>query len=361
MAEEPPTERAGSMERAGRLERAATQLEATLRAAHAARRSHESLESSVQRLPDTEALLSIPTTRGPRQAPISSLPSPAALAAAERSRFQEIPTGSACSCCLHAGQAAPTEAPERYESPFRHLAAARQSPEVNSCSMVSERPQILAAAGGTTLDVPPESSARPRIARPAAARAAAAPAAAAEPVLQAFGGAAQPTVARERTRASRKAAPGARPRRRPQAAAPSAAEPVLAAFGSSAQPAVPRTRPPPASRKAIPNDAEVAAADAAGGSDIERYSRMGDIRVERYGRLAVAAPAAASAVGGGKVGGLTEEERRAAAVWLEERRARNKQRAREEASARRAEARATEEQLHQLASSHEVGSTPLEP
>ena len=126
-----------------------------------------------------------------------------------------------------------------------------------------------------------------------------------------------------------------------------------------------RTRPPPASRKAIPNDAEVAAADAAGGSDIERYSRMGDIRVERYGRLAVAAPAAApaaaSAVGGGKVGGLTEEERRAAAVWLEERRARNKQRAREEASARRAEARATEEQLHQLASSHEVGSTPLEP
>ena len=136
---------------------------------------------------------------------------------------------------------------------------------------------------------------------------------------------------------------------------------MLAAFGSSAQPAVPRTRPPPASRKAIPNDAEVAAADAAGGSDIERYSRMGDIRVERYGRLAVAAPAAASAVGGGKVGGLTEEERRAAAVWLEERRARNKQRAREEASARRAEARATEEQLHQLASSHEVGSTPLEP
>ena len=372
MAEEPDSERAGSMERAGRLERAAAQLEATLRAAHAARRSHESLESSVQRLPDTEALLSIPTTRGPRQAPISSLPSPAALAAAERSRFQEIPTGSASSSCLHAGQAAPTQAPERYESPFRHLAAARQ-PEVNSCSMVSERPQILAAAGGTTLDVPPESSARPRTARPATARAAAAPAAAAEPVLQAFGSAAQPTVARERTRASRKAAPGARPRRRPQAAAPSAAEPVLTAFGSSAQPAVARTRPPPASRKANPYDAEVAAADAAGGSDIERYSRMGDIRVERYGRLAVAAPAAvpaavpaaapaaAPAVGGGKVGGLTEEERRAAAVWLEERRARDKQRAREEARARKAKARATEEQLRQLASSHEVGSIPLEP
>ena len=136
---------------------------------------------------------------------------------------------------------------------------------------------------------------------------------------------------------------------------------MLTAFGSSAQPAVARTRPPPASRKANPYDAEVAAADAAGGSDIERYSRMGDIRVERYGRLAVAAPAAAPAVGGGKVGGLTEEERRAAAVWLEERRARDKQRAREEARARKAKARATEEQLRQLASAHEVGAIPLEP
>ena len=61
------------------------------------------------------------------------------------------------------------------------------------------------------------------------------------------------------------------------------------------------------------------------------------------------------------MGGLTEEERRAAAVWLEERRARDKQRAREEARARKAKARATEAQLRQLASSHEVGATPLEP
>ena len=344
------------------MERAAAHLEATLRAAHAARRSHESLESSVQRLgiPNTEALLSIPTTRGPRQTPISSLPSPAALTAAERSRVQEIPTtGSASCCCLHAGQAAPSEAPQRYASPFRHLAAAQQSPEVNSCSMMSERPQILAVAGGAMPDVPSEPPARPR-ARPTA-RAAAAPAAAAEPVLHAFGSAAQPTMARERTVASRKAAPGARPRRRPpQSAAPSAAEPVFTAFGSSAQPAAPRARPPPASRKALPHDADIAAADVAAGSDMERYSRMGDIRVERYGRLAVAAapaaaaPAAAPAVGGGKVGGLTEEERRATATWLEERRARDKQQAREEARDKKAKEQAKEGQLQKLASLHEV-------
>ena len=232
--------------------------------------------------------------------------------------------------------------------------------------MMSERPQILATAGDAMLDVRLEPPARPRVARPAA-RAAAAPAAAAEPVLHAFGGAAQPTLARERTIASRKAAPGARPRRRPQSAAPSAAEPVLAAFGSSAQPAAPRARPPPASRKAIPHDAEVAAADVAAGSDIERYSRMGEIRIERYGRLAVpasvpapaAAPAAAPAVGGGKVGGgkvggLSEEERRATATWLEERRARNKQQAREEARDNKAKEQAKEGQLRQLASLHEV-------
>ena len=81
---------------------------------------------------------------------------------------------------------------------------------------------------------------------------------------------------------------------------------------------------------------------------------MGDIRVERYGRLAVPAPAAAPAVGGGKVGGLTEEERRATATWLEERRARNKQQAREEARDKKAKEQAKEGQLRQLASLHEV-------
>ena len=344
------------------MERAAAQLEATLRAAHAARRSHESLESSVQRLPNTEALLSIPTTRGPRQTPISSLPSPASLTAAERSRVQEVPTGSASCCCLHAGQAAPSEAPQRYASPFRHLAAAQQSPEVNSCSMMSERPQILATAGDAMLDVPPEPPARPRVARPTA-RAAAAPAAAAEPVLHAFGGAAQPTLARERTIASRKAAPGARPRRRPQSAAPSAAEPVLAAFGSSAQPAAARARPPPASRKAIPLEAEDG---RRGPNDSEeallaRYKTAGDVRVERYGRLAppvappVAAPVAAPAVvAGGKVGGLSEEERRVTATWLEERRARNKQQAREEVRDKKAKEQAKEGLLRQLQDRHEV-------
>ena len=341
------------------MERAAAALEATLRAAHAARRSHESLESSVQRLPNAEALLSIPTTRGPRQTPISSLPSPAALTAAERSRVEELPTGSASCCYLHAGQP-PSEAPQRYASPFRHLAAAQQSPEVNSCSMMSERPQIL-GAGGAMLDVPPEPPARPRV---PARRAAAAPAAAVEPVLHAFGGAAQPTVARERTTASRKAAPGSHTGwRKPPPAAASAAEPVLAAFGSSAQPAAARARPPPASRKAIPLEAEDG---RRGPNDSEeallaRYKTAGDVRVERYGRLAppvappVAAPVAAPAVvAGGKVGGLSEEERWVTATWLEERRARNKQQAREEVRDRKAKEQAKEGLLRQLQDRHEV-------
>ena len=53
-------------------------VEATLRAAQAARRSHAVAAPYSQRLPNTEALLSMPTTRGPR-VPYSSLPSPASL------------------------------------------------------------------------------------------------------------------------------------------------------------------------------------------------------------------------------------------------------------------------------------------
>ena len=40
-------------------------VEATLRAAQAARRSHAAAAPDSQRLPNTEALLSMPTTRGP--------------------------------------------------------------------------------------------------------------------------------------------------------------------------------------------------------------------------------------------------------------------------------------------------------
>ena len=54
------------------------------------------------------------------------------------------------------------------------------------------------------------------------------------------------------------------------------------------------------------------------------------------------------------MGGLSEEERRATATWLEERRARNKQQAREEARDNKAKEQAKEGQLRQLASLHEV-------